>query len=184
MIINKCVSAVIRGTLVAGLCFTLAGCSTSGPESSIFEVVLNRDVRITLPLGLFENAMILDTFSVRFADGASLTFSALNLRDFNYLNDIRELPEYNLGLRDLDTENMDKEQVEEVLGVQNFIKHHVGGDGEVRIIDAPKGRVYAVVGEQNSIAYLTYLSSEDVIVYIDASNMSSEEFLGLIKEDV
>lgn len=182
MVINKCVSAVIRNAFLVGLCFVFTGCSTTRPELSTFEVVLNKDVRFTLPLSLFENAMILDTFSVRFADGASLTLSAFNLRDFSYLDDIRDLPEYTLGLREIDTENMDKENVESLVGIRRFIRLHVGDAGAVRVVDAPEGKAYAFIGDDSSIAYLTYFASRDVLLYVDASNMSPDEFLSLIKQ--
>lgn len=181
MVIKNCVSAVIRNALLVGFCFGFIGCSTTRPELSTFEVVLNKDVRVTLPLSLFENAMILDTFSVRFADGASLTLSGFNLRDFSYLDDIRDLPEYALGIREIDTKNMDKEQIEDLVGIQRFVRSHVGDAGEIRVIDAPKGKVYAFVGDINSIAYLTYFSSKDVLLYVDASKMKSHEFLSLIE---
>ena len=181
MVISKCVSVVIRHFLLIGFCLISVGCSTARPELSTFEVVLNKDVRVTLPLSLFENAMILDTFSVRFADGASLTLSAFNLRDFSYLDDIRDLPEYGLGLREVDAEDMDKEQAEDLVGIRKFVRRHVGEAGEVRVFDAPKGKVYAFVGDDNAIAYLTYFSSKDVLLYVDASKMKPHDFLSLIE---
>lgn len=175
------VLGMMRHAVVAGLCFALVGCAIPGSKAPTFEVALNRDVRMTLPLPLFENAMIMDTFSVMFSDGASLTISAFSLRDFNYLSNVRDLPEYVLGLRDMDYESADKEKIEDVVGIQRFIRNHVGEDGELRVIETKKGKAYAMIGARNSIAYLTYLSSDDVIIYIDASKMGSDEFLDLIK---
>lgn len=170
-------------SLIAGLCVALVACSTPAPRSSTFEVVLNKDVRLSLPLALFENASVFNTFSVRFNDGASLTlFAMTTLVDIDYLEDIRVLPEYMLGLREIAPEGFQAHQFEELLGMREMDRQHVGEGVQPEVFETARGKVYALIGQSRAVAYITYTESADVLLSVNSRNMSPDLFRSIIKE--
>ncbi|MFN3984998.1 MAG: hypothetical protein ACK4KV_05890 [Rhodocyclaceae bacterium] len=169
--------------LMTALCVALAACAAPVPRPPTFEVVLNKDVRLSLPLALFENAIILDTFGVRFQDGASLSLSSMNtLVDLDYLEDIRVLPAYMLGLREIAAEGFQARQFEELLGMREMVRRYVGEGAQAEVFETPRGKVYALIGQSRAIAYITYAESADVLLCVTAKNMDPDAFRNVIRE--
>ena len=182
MPVRACFSTTVIYCLIAGFCLALAACSTPIPKPPTFEVALNKNVRMSLPLALFEDAVIFDTFGVRFHNGATLTLSAMTTSvDIDYMEDISILPEYMLGLRDIDTEGLQPHQLEELVGMREMDRRHVGEGVQPEVFETPRGKVYALIGQSKAIAYFTFTDSRDVLLSVNAINMHPDAFRNLIK---
>lgn len=175
----KSISVMHRTTLLVLVLF-ISACSSLSQPTPTTEIRVARDVSLALPISIFNGATILDPLSIRLSSGASMTVSPIGRHDIPYIDDIRDLPEYIIDRKIIDTSRYSESELSDLVGMRNML---YGFTGQNTILDEhaqPERRIYIFLGDSASAAYITFSANPDLALFVSATGIPHEEFRSLI----
>ena len=81
-----------------------------------------------------------------------------------------------------DTDRGGPEHIGALRGIREMILSHVGENVQPVLIDTPRGKAYAMIGQSRAVAHLTYRNSPDVLLYVSSTGMQPGSFRKLLQE--